>query len=314
MMSPVAGNSRSAVTNRAVIDGNGVPRASSAFSMQLGIFAKTFPRHTFAETLDAVAAHGLNNIQFNFSCVGLPTVPERIEREVIDDIRRQCAGGTASARPAIQIVGVSGTFNMIHPDAAQRREGLDCLHALAPAVRQLGCELITLCTGTRDSEDMWRAHPENGSPQAWRDLLRSMEGAITIAERHNVLLGVEPETGNVVSSTRKARQLLDELQSRRVKIIVDPANLFHPDDLDRMRDRIAEVFQLLGTDIVMAHAKELGPDGRSGSLGPGRGVLDWNFYFDTLARVNFTGPIVLHGLPESDVAGSVRFLRSKLSD
>jgi sugar phosphate isomerase/epimerase len=191
---------------------------------------------------------------------------------------------------------------------------MERLRVLAPAVRQLDCELITLCTGTRDAEDMWRAHPENASPQAWRDLLRGMEEAIDIAERHDLVLGVEPETGNVVSSTRKARQLLDELQSRRVKIVVDPANLFPPGDTDGMRDRISEVFQLLGTDIVMAHAKELAPDGRSGNLGPGRGVLDWNFYFDTLARVNFTGPIVLHGLPESDVAESVRFLRSKLSD
>jgi sugar phosphate isomerase/epimerase len=274
--------------------------------MRLGIFAKTFARARFDDVLDAVASHGLRCIQFNFSCVGLPTLPEAIAPDVIAQVRGQC-----EAR-GIAIAGVSGTFNMIDPDERQRRERLNRLAVLAKATRELGCNLITLCTGTRDPEDMWRAHPENSSPSAWRDLLRSMEEAVAIAERYDVLLGIEPETGNVVSSTRKARQLLDELHSPRVKIILDPANLFHRGAVERMRDTIEEVFQLLGTDIVMAHAKELGADGASGNLAPGRGVLDWNFYFGTLARVNFDGAFVMHGLSEADVPGAVRFLRAKL--
>ena len=42
--------------------------------MHLGIFAKTFPRPTLEETLDAVADHGLTHVQFNMSCIGLPTL------------------------------------------------------------------------------------------------------------------------------------------------------------------------------------------------------------------------------------------------
>jgi sugar phosphate isomerase/epimerase len=274
--------------------------------MRLGIFAKTFARARFEDVLDTVASHGLRYVQFNFSSIGLPTLPEVIAPEITAQVRGQC-----EAR-GVTIAGVSGTFNMIDPDERHRRERLGRLAVLAKATRELGCDLITLCTGTRDPEDMWRAHPDNNSPSAWRDLLRSMEEAIAIAEQHDVLLGVEPETGNVVSSTRKARQLLDELHSPRVKIVLDPANLFHRGAVERMRETIEEVFQLLGMDIVMAHAKELAADGTSGNLAPGRGVLDWNFYFGTLARVNFDGPIVMHGLSESDVPEAVRFLRAKL--
>ncbi len=42
----------------------------------LGIFAKTFPRPTFEAALDEVAALELKSVQFNFTCVGLPTLPE----------------------------------------------------------------------------------------------------------------------------------------------------------------------------------------------------------------------------------------------
>jgi sugar phosphate isomerase/epimerase len=41
-------------------------------------------------------------------------------------------------------------------------------------------------------------------------------------------------------------------------------------------------------------------------------VLDWNLYFATLARMDFRGPMVLHGLAEADVAEAARFLRAKL--
>ena len=128
----------------------------------------------------------------------------------------------------------------------------------------------------------------------------------------NVLLGVEPETANVVSSVRKARQLLDDLHSSRVKIVLDPANLFHPGKVERIRETMEEAFQLLGTDIVMAHAKELAADGTTGHMAPGQGVLDWNYYFNTLAGMDFRGPMVMHGLAEPEVAGAVRFLRAKL--
>jgi sugar phosphate isomerase/epimerase len=276
--------------------------------MQLGIFAKTFPRARFGDTLDAVAAHGFRSIQFNFSCVGLPTLPAVVEPGVLDEVQRDC-----QAR-GILIAGVSGTFNLIHPDVESRRVHMERLGELARATRVLGCDLITLCSGTRDAEDMWRAHSQNSSPLAWRDLLHSLEQAIQTGEKHDVLLGIEPEVGNVVNSTRKARQLLDELHCPRVKIVADPANLFPPGPVEHMRDTLEELFQLLGTDIVMAHAKELAADGSTGGVPPGRGVLDWNYYFDTLARMNFAGPIVMHGLNEADVPQSARFLRSRLFD
>ena len=56
--------------------------------MQLGIFAKTFPRPTLEETLDAVAAHGLTQVQFNMSCMGLATLPDRLDEGLV---RLDCA-------------------------------------------------------------------------------------------------------------------------------------------------------------------------------------------------------------------------------
>ena len=67
--------------------------------------------------------------------------------------------------------------------------------------------LLTLCTGTRDPDDQWRRHPGNDTPEAWRDLLASMDVALAVAEDYDLHLGIEPELANVVDSASRARRM-----------------------------------------------------------------------------------------------------------
>lgn len=274
--------------------------------MTPGIFAKTFVRPSVGEIFRAVAKHHLRAAHFNYACAGLPSLPDEIDPALADRVRK------SAAEQRVAIVGVSGTFNMIHPDAQQRRDGLRKLEVIAGACEHLGTKLITLCTGTRDTENMWRHHPENDLPAAWKDLRVAMTKALTIADKHGVDLGIEPEVGNVVSSARHARRLLDEMKSPRLKIVLDPANLFGPGDLARSEEIFEEAFDGLGADIAVAHAKELGTDGHAGSLALGKGVLDWERYLGGLRAARFDGPIIMHGFEERDAAESVKFLRELL--
>jgi sugar phosphate isomerase/epimerase len=275
--------------------------------MQLGIFARTFARPTVEEVFDAVAKVRVRSVQFNFACAGLPGLPGAIPAELADRIR------SAAEEHRIAIGAVSGTFNMIHPNVRLRHEGLHKLEILAGACARLGAQVVTLCTGTRDPENMWRSHADNASPEAWRDLHVSLTKALTIANKHDLTLGIEPETSNVIDSASNARRLLDEMKSPRLKIIMDPANLFHPGEIPRQREILEEAFDLLGADLVLAHAKELAPDGHPGGLAVGTGVLDWDLYLALMRRVKFGGPLILHGFEEADATASVRFLRGKLA-
>jgi sugar phosphate isomerase/epimerase len=274
--------------------------------MQLGIMAKTFSRATVEEVFGAVARHGLDCVQFNFACAGLPSLPNRIDPGVLQRIR------LAARERGLVIAAVSGTFNMIHPDPEQRRSGLQRLNVVANASARLGAPVVTLCTGTRDPDNMWQPHPGNDAPDAWRDVLGALTEALALADQQHVTLAIEPETGNVINSARKARRLLDELKSPRLKIIMDAANLFHPGDLPRMKEILNEAFDLLGRDIVLAHAKELRHDGRTGDLPLGTGALDWSYYLSLLRRANFTGPIVMHGFDERAAPASIAFMQAAL--
>jgi sugar phosphate isomerase/epimerase len=275
---------------------------------RLGIFAKTFVRPKFEVALDAVRGHGLDCIQFNFACVSRPTLPDRIDPALCDRIREACA-----AR-GIAVPAVSGTFNMVHPDAEVRQDGLRRLRVLAGACARLGAPVITLCTGTRDPEDMWRRHPGNDAPDAWADLAASMREALAIAEGEGVTLGVEPEVTNVVDSAAKARRLLDEMGSPCLGIVMDAANLFRAGDLPRMREVMEEAFAALGGDIVIAHAKDIAPGDAEEHVAAGTGALDYDLYLSLMARSGFDGPLILHGLAEGEVGGSVAYLKGKMGD
>jgi sugar phosphate isomerase/epimerase len=273
----------------------------------IGIFAKTFSRPTVEENLDAVADHGLAVVQYNLACAGLPSLPERIDPQLAQRI------GAAAAARGITIAAVSGTFNMIDPVRERRDAGLRRLGRLAGACALLGTRIITLCTGTRDPDDMWRGHPANSRADAWTDLLTVMEPALAIAEQHDLWLAIEPETANVVDSPVKARRLLDELRSRRLKIIIDPANLFRVETLRHQRALLRVAFDLLAPDMVLAHAKDVRiVDGAIHHVPAGTGLLDYRHYLTLLRQVPV--PLIVHGLAETEVARSLAFLREALAE
>jgi sugar phosphate isomerase/epimerase len=275
--------------------------------MHLGIFAKTFPRPTLEATFDAVAAHGLTHAQFNMSCAGLPSMPDAIAPALCDRVAR-----AAEAR-GLTMAAVSGTFNMAHPDESYRAGGLRRLGVLAEACVRMGTGAITLCTGSRDCENMWRRHPDNDSETAWDTLRLTTREAVRVAEAYEVTLAFEPEVANVVDSAARARRLLDEFRGAPLKVVIDPANLFHSGELPRMREVLEEAFYLIGSDIVLAHAKDLSRDSEAGHQPAGQGLLDYDLYLSLLREYGYNGPLILHGLDESQVAGSVAFLRAKLA-
>lgn len=266
--------------------------------MRVGIFAKTFAGQNPRAVMQAARDAGFASVQYNMACSGLASMPDAIPGPVARDV-----AGAARAT-GLHIAAVSGTYNMIHPDPLVRAAGLRRLEVILDACVAMGTGLVTLCTGTRDPEDQWRAHPDNATPAAWADLLREMGRACALAEARGLRLGIEPELANVVDSAARARVLIDTLQSPALAIVLDPANLF---EVDRNRDRIiAEAVDLLADRIVMAHAKDR--DAHGGFVAAGRGVVDFAALAARLRSAGFDGDLITHGLAADQAPEVARFL------
>lgn len=274
--------------------------------MDIGIFSRTFPRPSVEEMMDAVVDYGLFAIQYNWPAGGPDDLPAEVAPEDVPRVRHACA------TRGINIAALSGTYNMVHPDPSVRTIGRDRLRKVIATAPGLGTRVVTLCTGSRDGTSMWRRHPDNDTDDAWRDLLASLEDALVAAEEYGVVLGVEPEVNNVISSPAKARALLDTVRSPHLGIIMDGANVFPAGGLTRQHEILDQAFDLLGDDIVSAHAKDISRDGDAGHEAAGTGLLDYDHFVKLLNQSPFDGALLLHSLTEAQAPGCIAFLRTKI--
>lgn len=269
--------------------------------MRLGIFAKTFAGRTPAAVLGAARAAGYDAVQYNMACSGLDPLPVAIPQDAVAAIR------AAVSDTGVGIAAVSATYNMIHPDPTRREAGRAAFEAVASAAPRMGTSLVTVCTGTRDVHDPWRHHPDNDLPESWDEFLMEMRLLLPIAERHGIRIGVEPEKANVVGSASRAREMLETFGPERIGIVLDPANLFDSEAEFRGGAVIEDAVDLLGADIVLAHAKDR--DAKGQFQPAGRGIVDFPRFIAALRRSGFEGPVVTHGLSAEqapDVAGFLR--------
>lgn len=274
--------------------------------MELGIILGELQRPTTDELFQAVRSYGFTQIQFGYGPFCGTDLPERLDPAFVQNI------GAQARANGIEIAAVSGTYNMIHPDPAARERGLARLEVIAASCQHLGCDFVTLCTGTRNPESMWRWHADNQTQSAWDDLLVSMESALAVAERHDVSLGIECEASNVVNTPERARELLDTFSSPRLQIIMDVANLFQPGQAreENVRPIMDRAFALLGGDIRLAHGKDIQAGEGLAFTHAGNGILDFGYYVSKLQACGYTGAMILHGIKEERYVGdSVSFMR-----
>ena len=289
--------------------------------MQLGVFAKHISRATPEELFGVIAGFGLNCTHFNAACLGIPSLPEQIEYALWNRAAR------AARSAGVRIVGLSATFNLLDENKLRLEDNFRRLEVLAQGAVILGTDLLTLCSGTRNQEDLWTYHPQNQSSAAWEEMIEAMRRALEVAIKYDLTLGIEPEVANVVSNANDGARLIGELASNRIRILFDPANLYRP-PADPRRDSnvITDALRLLGDRVAMAHCKDIAAPARQGAThrhgdtlythaAAGTGILNYRHYISELRRVQFKDiPLILHGLSEEQIPSSVAFVRRCLSE
>lgn len=270
---------------------------------ELGIFSRTYEVKKLEETCRRMTEQGLFHTQFNLSNAGLDTLPAYAGEETLQEIRE------ITARYQIRLDALSGTFNMIDPDLKRRKAGCRQFREQCRIAKELGIPVVTLCTGSKHPTDKWTWHEDNLKESSWEDLIRTTEELLGYAQEYDVVLGVETEASNIINTPLRARNYLDQMGSTRLKIIMDGANLFRPEQVKDMRSVLDEAFELLGKDIVIAHAKDFSLSGNLRFVAAGQGILDFPYYIRLLDQYGYQGPLIMHGLSEEQVPESCRFLK-----
>lgn len=258
-----------------------------------------------ADTLFArMGELGFGAVQFAFSSISETDFVPNGQIEIPAEIpyRAVVAADRAANRHGLPIEVVNGTFNMAHPDAAVRAEGLRRFSILTKASAALGAKYISLCSGSRNPDHLWTWSPNNDDRDAWDDMFDTISHAVELAERENITLAIESEAANIIDTPENARKIMDQIGSSHLKMILDCANLFHPGQAhpENVHDVLAHAFAVFGDDIVIAHGKDIRQSDRIDFCGTGLGIVDFAYVANALRKLQYAGDMFLHGIYAED--------------
>ncbi|WP_165222050.1 sugar phosphate isomerase/epimerase family protein [Aquisphaera insulae] len=266
-----------------------------------GIFARAYSPRPVEALFATIRADGFLSVQLNLSCLGLAPLPAELPAGIPATVRR------AAQAAGLDLCALSGTYNMIHPDRDRRQADRVGFANVVRAAADMAIPLVSLCTGTRNPDNMWHHHPDNATEAAWSDLLAELDFALGLAESFGVALAIEPEPGNVIADAPHARRLLDEVGSPSLGIVLDPANILPPEALPRQPAVIAEAARLLAPDLKLVHIKDVDAAGRF--VSPGQGAVDFRAFVAAVRRIGYDGPLIAHGFGEAEAPGVLRMLQ-----
>jgi sugar phosphate isomerase/epimerase len=273
-------------------------KAKAKQNLKLAIFTGVYAGLPLEEACKRIKADGFHGVAMegNFADVRFdPLAPDWKAADKITD----CLD-----RNGIKVVGLYGYYNVVAPDPENRKHGEQRMQFLIENWKRLGSNNISTETGSLNRESEWNDSPENATEAAYQQCRASLEKWAKLAEKTGAVISIEPYWKNVISSAERAERLFRDVHSPALKLVMDPCNYFRKADLARMQPMLQDIFQRVGKQTVIAHAKDVtaAPAANDTELpAAGKGVLDYPLYLRLLAQLDREVYLALEHLSLPDV-------------
>uniref|UniRef100_UPI003FED8511 sugar phosphate isomerase/epimerase family protein n=1 Tax=Roseburia sp. TaxID=2049040 RepID=UPI003FED8511 len=131
-------------------------------------------------------------------------------------------------------------------------------------------------TETGAVNEEYKFEERNHSEEALDIFIHNVRPVVEYAEKMGVIFAIEPVYKHIVCRQKRARRVLDEINSPNLQIIFDPVNLLDISNYKNRDEIIEEAMELLGDDIAMIHIKDfVVEDGKLVSVAAGTGEMDY---------------------------------------
>ncbi|MGN0690573.1 MAG: sugar phosphate isomerase/epimerase family protein [Oscillospiraceae bacterium] len=172
-------------------------------------------------------------------------------------------------------IAVLGCYlNLANPDSDALSKITEKYLAHIRFASHLQCGVVGTETGAPNKE--YKYEPACRSDEALATFIKNLKPVVEYAEKMGVLFAIEPVWKHIVYSPKRARIVLDEINSPNLRIIFDPVNLLGIENYNE-RDKIFdEAMTLLGKDIAVVHLKDfVVENGGLKSVAAGEGEMDY---------------------------------------
>jgi len=281
-------------------------RAEDKAQIKLGIAADIYGQLPLEEAVRRIVADGFSNVLTNFTFADVGFDPWSPDWEAAKKIM------SCFERHGVRIASLYGYYNVVHPDPAKRRHGEARMEFYIANWKRFGCPVIATETGTFNRDSEWADAPENETEEGYIQCRAAFERLARAAEKTGAIIAIEAYWRNIIGSIERAARLFRDVPSPALKLVMDPCNYFRREQLPQMQAMLREMFQQLGDQIVVAHAKDVkAADDGTDLPAAGQGVLDYPQYLRLLAQLNRPLDLIVEHLTLPDVARARDFVLSK---
>ena len=274
--------------------------------LNIGIRAHDVENRPLEELVEEIAGKGLTSVQlalgksFDYMKLEPGTLSPGLAHHI----------GTAFARKNVQIAVLGCYFNMIHPDHAERKKGIERFKEHIRFARDFGCSIVGTETGNINPEIVYTV--ENFKEEPFLEVVESVRELVQEAEKFGVIVGIEAGVNHPIYSSKVMKRLLDMVNSNNLQVILDPVNLLTIENYQEQDQIIEEAFELLGDRIVILHAKDfIVEDNQLKTVAVGQGLLNYDVVLKLTKQKKPYLNILMEETTEPFINESLVFLKNK---
>lgn len=275
-------------------------------ALTVGVATNAFHDHTNRELATELAQQGIHTVQlfltqsdsnfwrYNSRNDVSSLTPDRC-RAIADDY--QSAG--------MSIHSLAVYTNLIHPDAGERKANLTYFGDMMKIARAMDVRTLITEAGHCDPGTAPPGVPYDLREDVWHQTVATAKLLAELAEQHECTVLFEPYYSGFLASAKRMRVFLDEVNSPRIRALLDPANLLELNDLE-------EMFAQLGPRVDCLHAKDRKLHVDQG-VAAGKGDLDYLKFVTLAAKHTPNAPLILEYVGSQDYKPTLAHLRSVLA-
>ncbi|HET7559750.1 MAG TPA: sugar phosphate isomerase/epimerase [Limnochordia bacterium] len=271
--------------------------------MEIGIVTNGFGQLTGEELAARFADDGFKQIQLFFSQKDFPAwrYNGRPQAEVWSRAKADQTIGVYRRR-GLEVLSLGVYTNMMEPDAAELDANLRHFSEMIEIAAANGVPMVaTECGFIPGRRGLVRETFEAD----WARLVNSFKRVCEAAERHGVVVALEPCFHDLVNSAKRTRSVIEQVGSNAFKAQIDPGNLVTVNTEAEMFDHLADVTCAL-------HGKDRKVNAAMGCK-VGDGDVDWDAFFrQALARTPGV-PLFMEYVNIDTYLGARDFLRERLT-
>lgn len=218
--------------------------------MQLGIRLHDIKKAPLGERLQIAREQG-------FAC-GHLALSKVIDEYPVDDTALTpgfaCYLKRLFAENHLDVAVLGCYLNLANPNEEKLKQITHRYMAHIRFASLLGAGVVGTETGAMN--EAYQFDENSHTEKALEVFIQNLRPVVEYAEKMGVIMAIEPVYKHIVCNPKRARRVLDEINSPNLQIIFDPVNLL---DISNYQDRdaiIAEAIELLGDDIAMIHIKD----------------------------------------------------------